>query len=114
MNATRNRGDAAAEKARYWREHIEACGRSGLTQREYCERFGLALSTFQLWRRRLVDAQVAEPCLDIVPFFQAPRAALLPHPLALVVDGGRYRLEIADGVRVETLHVVLEALESRR
>lgn len=104
--------EATDQKERYWREHIACWERSGLTQREYCKQQRLAFSTFQLWRRRLAAANT-QPPLDIVPVVHAPRALLFPQAVALVIDGGRYRVEIGDGVRVETLRVVLEALETR-
>jgi hypothetical protein len=36
-----------------WRGHFEAWRRSGLTQREYCERHGLSLKSFGNWRGQL-------------------------------------------------------------
>lgn len=107
-------GDTAGQKKRFWREHVERWTRGGLTQRDYCQQHGLAMSTFQLWRRRLATA-APEPCFDIVPVVQAPRAALhlQSQPLALVLEGGRYRVEIGEGARVETLRTVLDALEGR-
>ncbi len=36
-----------------WQRIIEAFAASGLTQAAFCRREGLALSTFQYWKRRL-------------------------------------------------------------
>jgi putative transposase len=53
---------------------------SGLSQRAYCVREGLALSTFALWRRRLSQSAVtADPArfVEIVPRSESePNAAL--------------------------------------
>lgn len=36
-----------------WRKILARCERGGQSQREFCKREGLALSTFQWWRRKL-------------------------------------------------------------
>lgn len=49
----------------FWSKHLKGWGDSGLTQQAYCDLPGLVLSTFQLWRRRLVAAgqlHIAKPC----------------------------------------------------
>lgn len=40
-------------KSAFWQQHIENCSRSSLSQRQYCIRNLLALSTFTYWKRRL-------------------------------------------------------------
>ena len=39
--------------AQEWRKILARCERGGQSHREFCEREGLALSTFQWWRRKL-------------------------------------------------------------
>ena len=39
----------------FWRAALDRHQASGLSQREFCEREGLALSTFALWSRRIRD-----------------------------------------------------------
>ena len=39
-----------------WRQVLKEQRRSGLGQRAFCERRGLSLSTFQYWKRRLLDS----------------------------------------------------------
>ena len=41
--------------AAFWRATLTRQQTSGLSQREFCEREGLALSTFALWSRRIRD-----------------------------------------------------------
>ena len=43
--------------AQEWRKLLERCERGGQSHREFCEREGLALSTFQWWRRKLGAAR---------------------------------------------------------
>jgi hypothetical protein len=43
------RGQAAA----FWSEKLEAHSASGVSAREFCQREGLALPSFYLWRRKL-------------------------------------------------------------
>lgn len=40
-------------RVRFWAEHIEVWKSSGLSQRAYCAREGIAVSTLQWWCRRL-------------------------------------------------------------
>lgn len=39
--------------AQEWKKILARCERGGQRHREFCEREGLALSTFQWWRRKL-------------------------------------------------------------
>ena len=36
-----------------WEKHIEACSKSGISQKEYCIENHLNFSTFKYWRSRL-------------------------------------------------------------
>lgn len=43
-----------AKKLSYWQQHFSRRQSSGLSQRAYCAREGLALSTFDYWRRQIL------------------------------------------------------------
>jgi hypothetical protein len=102
------RTETAPDKAEYWHAHVDAWQRSGGSQRDYCDKRGLALSTFSLWRRRLA---ITPATMEIVPIH---RAILSSSPaVVIVLAGGRYRVEIGDCVRTETLRITLDVLESR-
>lgn len=45
-------GGAAEGKRAYWGKQITEWARSGQSQRAFCARRGLVLSTFQWWRRQ--------------------------------------------------------------
>ena len=103
---------SATIKRRFWSGHIDGWQQSGRSQRKYCVEHGLAISTFQLWRRRL--SRVLPTNLEVValpPLPQVQRPA--DAPLVLILAGGRGRLEIGDGVNAETLRTVLDALGVR-
>jgi hypothetical protein len=46
----------------YWARHIEGWKASGKSQREYCERSGIALSTFGRWWKKLGQRQKGMEC----------------------------------------------------
>ena len=41
------------ERDRFWRQHLLACRRSGLSYAEYCRRNELKESAFGYWRKRI-------------------------------------------------------------
>jgi len=104
------------DKERYWSEHFENWEQSGLSQRAYCQRHRISLATFTVWRRRLAES-ARKPCVDIVPIAMPrpprPMVAGQLAPLTVVLDGGRYRIEVRDGAEADTLRVVLDVLETR-
>lgn len=54
-NAAESRVAVGGKRA-LWLGRLSQWESSGLSQREFCAKHGLALSTFQWWRRRLADA----------------------------------------------------------
>ncbi len=106
---------AASNKAGQWQGHVEAWRQSGLSQKDYCAGKGIALSTFTMWRRRLLattggSVVTGTECVDIVAIRQVPLTA---PPFILELRAGRYRVEIADGFQPDTLKSVLDMLEAR-
>lgn len=100
----------ACNKVEFWHGHIKDWQSSGLSQRDYCRVHQVPLSTFTLWRRRLLAADAKRPSVEIVPVREVSRLNVVP---VVVWVGGRYRVEIADGFRADTLREVLNALETR-
>jgi hypothetical protein len=43
-------------KQKHWKKHISCWRKSGLTQRQYCLRQGIAISTFSYWIRKFGKA----------------------------------------------------------
>ncbi|MBI5752385.1 MAG: hypothetical protein HZA59_09615 [Hydrogenophilales bacterium] len=58
-----------AKKLSYWQQHFTRWESSGLSRRAYCAREGLALSTFDYWRRqtRANADQPSNAALTLVP-----------------------------------------------
>jgi hypothetical protein len=105
--------------AQVWRRRIDAWQQSGLSQKAFCGQNHLALSTFTLWRQRLnkpakLPSRPASACIEIVPVPRVHAAVVVPpSPVIVVVVGGRYRIELADGFHRDTLQQVLQVLEAR-
>jgi len=57
MEHTAGKSAAVGAKRVLWSKRIAQWEGSGRTQREFCANHGLALSTFQWWRRRLADSE---------------------------------------------------------
>lgn len=54
-------------KQAYWRKRVGQWERSGQSQREFCAKRGLALSTFQWWRGKLQRAEAPGTAAPFVP-----------------------------------------------
>lgn len=99
-------------KEQFWALHVDGWRRSGLSQRKYCREKRVALSTFTLWMRRLARAKVVpSPCVELVPLRQL--RPVTPVPVVVVLGGGRYRVELAEGFHADTLREVVDVLEVR-
>ena len=59
MKRTRGTRRAGRRNAAQWQELIERFEREGQTRTRFCAAHGLALSTFDLWRRKLRGASTA-------------------------------------------------------
>lgn len=94
MAQTRKAGSGELEaKQAYWDRRIAQWRDSGLSQRVFCESQGLALSTFQWWRKRLAESPSAQPRflpIELKPAAAATAAAMVQIELA---SGTRLRLE---------------------
>jgi hypothetical protein len=77
-------------KQAYWDRRIAQWRDSGLSQRVFCESQGLALSTFQWWRKRLAESPSAQP--RFLPIELKPAAA--------ATVGATVQIELASGTRL--------------
>ena len=59
MNQAGGTRSRARRTAAQWRKLIERFDRSGQTRGNFCAANGLALSTFDLWRRKVGETQAA-------------------------------------------------------
>lgn len=59
--------DAVSDKRKHWAKHIAEWQRSGQSQRVFCAQRGLALSTFQWWRRQAKRSEVVQATPAFLP-----------------------------------------------
>lgn len=78
-----------------WRRWLVRYERSGLSQKAFCARHGLALSTLTYWRRR-EKARVTEHSASFVEVQQATGSAVSRPTIDTVV-----LIELPGGVRLE-------------
>lgn len=87
-------GRRSGRERRRWLDRQE---RSGLSQRDFCARHGLALSTFTYWKRR----ERAAGAEQAISFVEVPRAA--SEVRALPMTDAAVVIELPGGVRIELL-----------
>jgi hypothetical protein len=110
MEKTADRAVEAVAKRALWSRRIGQWKGSGLTQRAFCAKRGLALSTFQWWRRRLADADG-----------RPSHAVFLPLPVnsgpASVSGASVVEVELRSGTRLrfegEAAQLAVRSLVSR-
>ena len=102
--------------AAQWRKLIERFDRSGQTRGTFCAAHGLALSTFDLWRRKLGETQAAAdeapPESLFVELTNAPEAAQSRIPTG--ASAWEVELELGAGVVLRLRRVVPCQADSRR
>lgn len=105
-------------------KQIEEWRTSGLTQRAYCERAGIAFQAFRYWRRKLGERSPEQQ--DSAPGFVAVgvadtgrarigrvagrRTEVLVQPLEVVLSSGR-RLKFVEGFEEAGLGRLIRLLE---
>ena len=99
------------------REHfgllIEEWKRSGLSQREFCDRNGVKLSTLQYWvvKGNREKAQGSRSLVEIAPAkINEPEGA---YSTAIVLVVGRHRIAIGRGFDGQVLEELIGILEHR-
>lgn len=92
-----------------WAKLVGDWERSGHSQREFCRRRRLALSTFQWWRRKLHDAPVAEGTARFLPLeLAAPAAA--PVAVIEVELRSRTRLRLEGEAALRAVAMLVERI----
>ncbi len=93
------------QERRFWVHHLEQCGRSGLSQAEYCRRHGLSIKSFG-YRKRTIGST----SLSLVEVPLPEPVYTLSKPLSLSV-GSRYTILVEAGFDADTLQRLLEVLD---
>jgi transposase len=109
-----------AAKEHFWREHLAAWRRSGLSVRVYCHRHALAQPTFYLWRRNLEQTSAAstpnqpatQPTAANPPFLPLRLVGPTPNQpvLELVLRGGR-SIRVPNGFAPDALRQLITLAE---
>ena len=98
----------------FWKAHISAVDRSGLSLAEYCRRHGLSYHAFRYWRRKLGKGVGTPVSLVPVPGEILQRDhhhACNASDLRLKLKD-RFTIEIGDGFSPVTLTRLVSTLEA--
>lgn len=82
-------------KAQYWRKHIAAWKASGESQRRYCQRASVALSSFDRWQRKL--RQMGADPTRAAHTSTAPALTLIPAQILTASTPAALRLTSPGG-----------------
>ena len=98
MRGAGGRRHRARRSAAQWRNLVERFERSGQTRGGFCAAHGLALSTFDLWRRKLgaTSAAMDEPHRG--PVFVELTNPAQPSPPSTGTGGWEVEVELGTGV----------------
>lgn len=105
------RSEKNREKKKYWRSHIGAWKKSGLSQIDYCKRNNLSRHRFTYWKNR--DNKKPTPMTFIPVLSKASPPSFLSNNIAplKILIGDQYRIEIGDGFSPDTLTRLMDTLE---
>ena len=96
-SGTRHR---ARRTAAQWRKLIERFDRSGQSRGKFCAANGLALSTFDLWRRKLGETQAPADEAHPESLFVELTNATEPAGSRAPVEAGAWEVELELGAGV--------------
>jgi len=112
----RKKGNSEGRVA-YWRAHVAAWRKSGLSQTRYSPEHGIRQSALSYWIQFLKPPSTSTPRLlpNIVEIsaatvFQAVRSDSARAPLALLI-ADRYQLDIRDDFHAHVLEKLIRTLE---
>ncbi|MBT6751991.1 MAG: hypothetical protein HOA72_24045 [Desulfobacula sp.] len=106
--------DQNREKRRFWRIHLKAWGKSGLTQIEYCRRNQLKTSRFTYWKTKLNISTASKPSVNLVPVpfaHSTVQKLSIPEASLQVVVSNRFRVGVSEGFSSTTLKQLICVLE---
>lgn len=107
------RSGTAQEKRNCWQEHIQAWKQGGLSQVDFCKAKGLALSTFQYWRKKMDQESHHPPRFYPVTVMPEPQTddKVVCVGLRLILGERRFLLEIGDNFSDQALKRLILTLE---
>lgn len=104
---------SSESKIEFWRQHIEDCSHSHLSQYEYCRTHDLALSTFSYWKRRLIAGKKEPVCFFplTVEVASQPGSPSAASGLSLYLGKDKYHVELSENFSTNTLKQLIVTLE---
>ena len=97
--------DTHSELETFWTEHIQFWQSSHLTQRAYCQEYGLQAHQFGYWKRKLIDSRDSLP--EIKGFVQLNPVEVTTSALTIQLPN-QLRIE---GVASDNLYLVKQLTE---
>ncbi|MCK5516496.1 MAG: hypothetical protein KAI39_06445 [Desulfobulbaceae bacterium] len=92
MADKKSRKETSKIKQRQWQAHIQAWGKSGLLQNEYCRQHKLSSSQFCYWKKKLKQAKKSTVNFVPVPACTSVQEPGMPSNnssgLTIILDGG--------------------------
>jgi hypothetical protein len=102
----------AGSKQKFWQQHIQDCSHGTLSQKQYCQRHGLALSTFNYWKKRHPTPMNRKP--RFYPLATQPLIQKDYQPsssgLSLHLSQGKFRIDLAESFSESTLKKLIVTL----
>jgi transposase len=93
------------------RQLLDRYERSGLSQKAFCQRHGVALSTLQYWRRRARGTdQEPTPSFVEIPQVSGMARALSSEGAVIIEVPGGVRFEVPTGTDAQWLSGLLRAM----
>jgi hypothetical protein len=116
MSARRYPSDREKKRS-FWQSHIDACNAEGMTQVAYCRAHGLAVATYQYWKRLLRDQPEGTNRLRLVPIdvkgieakTEGQGRSAAPST-SIQIALGRFTVTVPQNVDAETLRTVVAAI----
>ena len=108
-----NRKRRSMSRQEFWQQHFEDYERSCLTQKQYCQKHGLALSTFSYWKKKLTQKDKKSPQFYplMVRQVSSPQSQTPSSGLSLTFGKNKFRIELEESFSAGCLKKVILALE---
>ncbi len=94
-----------------WGRRVEACRSSGLPVGQWCEEYGIAVSTYFSWQRKVFETlkEIQEATFADVPVVECPR---LSGQVAASLEISSVRIQVYKGADQNTLQALFQAAKS--
>lgn len=107
------------EAVNRWKKRIQEHKESGLTQTEWCRENCVSISSFSVWKRRLIEEEqcVTNDLVDIsFAMEESPSAGyniqrrICEQPVAATIEFPQYKVHVYEGASSDVLKNIMEAM----